>query len=117
MRGFLVLSVLVLTSPLATSAQTVARSLDKWLGVQARSALQTEPDGRCAPVRACRTCSAEWIRSKVDALVDYAGLADQRLQDHSDGAISLGTTVTGTVGTHGSAAAPRSRSSCPALRP
>jgi hypothetical protein len=31
------------------------------------------------------------------ALVDYAGLADQRLQDHSDGAISLGTTVTGTV--------------------
>jgi hypothetical protein len=46
-RGFLVISVLVLTSLLTTSAQTVARSLDEWLGVQGTFCF---PDGagRCA---------------------------------------------------------------------
>ena len=64
-RGFLVLSVLVLTSPLATSAQTVARSLDKWLECR-HVLLQTEPDGVPSSSRLRRTCSAEWTRSKVD---------------------------------------------------
>jgi hypothetical protein len=97
-QGVLVVSALVFTNLFIAHAQTAERSLEEFLGAQGTFCY---PDGAGG-------CT-EWLTPLPNILgvgdgnthrctvADYAGLADQWLRAHSAGAISLGTTVTGTI--------------------
>jgi hypothetical protein len=100
-HGLLVVTTLLFTSPLTVKAETVERSLDDFLAAQGSFCI---PDGvgGCQQFLAPLTNQLGWEDPERNrcAVVDYLGSADAWLQEQSSGAISLGTTVTGTVKEH-----------------
>jgi hypothetical protein len=81
--------------------QTVERSLEEFLAVQGTFCF---PDGEGGCLELLTPLPNMLAVGDLDtqrcAVADYAGHADRWLREHSAGAITLGTTVTGTIKEH-----------------
>jgi hypothetical protein len=97
-RVVLVVLLVVCTTLLTARAQTVERSLDEWLATQGTFCF---PDGAGGCVQFVAPLPNQLGVGDQEenscAYVDYAGLANDYIEAQSGGAISLGTTVTGSI--------------------